>query len=122
MDFRAREWAGAQHLSRRMLFLVLIFLLNLVPPVYTFQITKLVIYSKSAYAVSIVGFFIAVATFAVMPLGGLFTSYMNKRSRRYIASQTFTANYIKLKGLDMWMSYLLWFWFSLPNWLNLISS
>ena len=105
--------------------LVLIFLLNLVPPVYTFQITKLVIYSKSAYAVSIVGFFIAVATlvfFAVMPLGGLFTSYMNKRSRRYIASQTFTANYIKLKGLDMWMSYLLWFWFSLPNWLNLISS
>ena len=60
--------------------------------------------------------------FAVMPLGGLFTSYMNKRSRRYIASQTFTANYIKLKGLDMWMSYLLWFWFSLPNWLNLISS
>lgn len=110
--FVPREWAGAQHLSRRMLFLVLIFLLNLVPPVYTFQITKLVIYSKSAYAVSIVGFFIAVATlvfFAVMPLGGLFTSYMNKRSRRYIASQTFTANYIKLKGLDMWMSYLLWF-------------
>lgn len=101
--FVPREWAGAQHLSRRMLFLVLIFLLNLVPPVYTFQITKLVIYSKSAYAVSIVGFFIAVATlvfFAVMPLGGLFTSYMNKRSRRYIASQTFTANYIKLKGLD----------------------
>lgn len=36
--FVPREWAGAQHLSRRMLFLVLIFLLNLVPPVYTFKL------------------------------------------------------------------------------------
>ena len=110
--FVPREWAGAQHLTRRMMFLILIFLANLVPPVYTFKVTKLVLYSKSAYAVSVVGFFIAIATlvfFAVMPLGGLFTSYMNKRSRRYISSQTFTASYIKLHGLDMWMSYLLWF-------------
>ena len=43
-----------------------------------------------------------------MPLGGLFTSYMNKRSRKYLASQTFTANFNKLRGLDMWMSYLVW--------------
>ncbi|CAN3369298.1 1,3-beta-glucan synthase component Gsc2p [Diutina catenulata] len=109
--FVPREWAGAQHLSRRLGFLVLILLLNLVPVVYTFYWAGLSSYSKSAHAVSIVGFFIAIATllfYAVMPLGGLFTSYMNKSSRKYLASQTFTANFIKLRGIDMWMSYLLW--------------
>lgn len=109
--FVPREWAGAQHLTRRLMFLILIFLVNLAPVVYTFKVAGLTLYSKSSYALSVVGFFIAVATlvfFAVMPLGGLFTSYMNKRSRRYISSHTFTANFVKLRGLDMWMSYLLW--------------
>lgn len=109
--FVPREWAGAQHLSRRLGFLVLILLLNLVPVVYTFYWAGLLSYSKLAHAVSIVGFFIAIATllfYAVMPLGGLFTLYMNKSLRKYLASQTFTANFIKLRGIDMWMSYLLW--------------
>lgn len=109
--FVPREWAGAQHLSRRLVFLILIFLANLVPVVFTFYWAGLAAVSKSAHIVSIVGFFIAVATlvfFAVMPLGGLFTPYLNKRNRRYISSQTFTANFTRLSGLDMWMSYLLW--------------
>ncbi|CAN3377239.1 hypothetical protein DIURU_003510 [Diutina rugosa] len=109
--FVPRKWAGAQHLTRRMMFLIGILILNLVPVVYTFYWAGLTYYSKSAHAVSIVGFFIAVATlvfYAVMPLGGLFTSYMNKRSRKYMASQAFTANFIKLRGIDMWLSYLLW--------------
>lgn len=109
--FVPREWAGAQHLSRRLVFLVLIFLANLVPVVFTFYWAGLAAVSKSAHIVSIVGFFIAIATlvfFAIMPLGGLFTSYMNKRSRRYLASQTFTANFNKLRGSDMWMSYIMW--------------
>lgn len=109
--FVPREWAGAQHLTRRLMFLILIFFLNLAPVVYTFYWAGLQAISKSAHVISIVGFFIAVATmvfFAIMPLGGLFTPYLAKRSRRYMASQTFTANFYKLKGLDMWMSYLLW--------------
>lgn len=109
--FVPRQWAGAQHLSRRLAFLVGILVLNLAPIIFTFYWTQSVYYSKIALAVSIVGFFIAIATlvfFAVMPLGGLFTSYMNKRSRKYLSSHAFTANFISLKGLDMWMSYLLW--------------
>ncbi|CAK7906254.1 1,3-beta-glucan synthase component Fks1p [[Candida] anglica] len=109
--FVPREWAGAQHLTRRLMFLILIFVANLAPVVFTFYWAGLTYVSKAAHVVSIVGFFIAVATlvfFAVMPLGGLFTSYMNKRSRRYLAQQTFTASFAKLRGLDMWMSYLLW--------------
>lgn len=109
--FVPREWAGAQHLTRRLLFLLLIFFVNLAPVVYVFYWAGLQAVSKSAQVVSIVSFFIAVVTlifFAIMPLGGLFTPYLNKRSRKYLASQLFTANFYKLKGLDMWMSYLLW--------------
>lgn len=109
--FVPREWAGAQHLTRRMMFLVLIFFVNLAPAVYTFYWAGLTSISKSAHILSIVDFFVAVATlvfFAIMPLGGLFTPYLAKSSRKYMASQVFTANFYKLKGLDMWMSYLLW--------------
>ncbi|EDK37070.2 hypothetical protein PGUG_01168 [Meyerozyma guilliermondii ATCC 6260] len=109
--FVPREWAGAQHLTRRLMFLIIIFVVNLAPIVFTFYYAGLAAKSKAALVVSIVGFFIGIATivfFAVMPLGGLFTSYMNRRSRRYLASQTFTANFNKLTGLDMWLSYLMW--------------
>ena len=109
--FVPREWAGAQHLSRRMMFLIIIFILNLAPVVFTYYYAGLQLVSRAAHIVSIVGFIIAILTlifFAIMPLGGLFTSYMNKRSRRYLSSQTFTANFAKLRGLDMWMSYLIW--------------
>lgn len=109
--FVPREWAGAQHLTRRLMFLILIFIVNLAPPVFSFYWAGLLSISKTAHILSIVGFFVSVATllfFSVMPLGGLFTPYLNKKSRRYMASQQFTANFYKLKGLDMWMSYLLW--------------
>lgn len=108
--FVPRKWPGAQHLSRRLTFLVLIFILNLVTPVY---VLGYVGYrrSKSALAVGIVGFLIALFTFlffSVMPLGGLFGSYLNKRTRRFVASQTFTADFYKLSGVDMWLSYIVW--------------
>ena len=109
--FVPREWAGAQHLTRRLLFLILIFLINLAGPVYAFKWAGLLSISKSAQILSIVGFFVSVATllfFSIMPLGGLFTPYLEKKSRKYLASQQFTANFYKLKGLDMWLSYLLW--------------
>jgi 1,3-beta-glucan synthase len=109
--FVPRKWAGAQHLTRRLLFLFLILLINLISPVYVFGYITISRYSKSAHIVSIVGFFVAVATvlfFSIMPLGGLFGSYMNKKTRRYVASQTFTASFHKLRGNDMWVSYGLW--------------
>lgn len=109
--FVPRQWAGAQHLTRRLMFLLLIFLINLAPPVYVFGYVGIDRYSKSALIVSIVGFFIAIATFvffSIMPLGGLFGSYLNKKTRRYVASQTFTASFPQLHGIDMWLSYLLW--------------
>jgi len=104
-----RRWAGAQHLTKRLFFLIGIFAINIAPSVYIFGINDT---SKIAHAIGIVQFFIGLATFfffAIMPLGGLFGSYLtNKNSRRYVASQTFTASWPRLQGNDMWMSYGLW--------------
>ncbi|RFU30974.1 hypothetical protein B7463_g5350, partial [Scytalidium lignicola] len=105
-----RRWAGAQHLTRRLLFLLVVLVLNVAPSVYIF-IVKDTQHTKIALILGIVQFFIALASFvffSVMPLGGLFGSYMSNKSRKYVASQTFTASYPRLKGNDMWMSYGLW--------------
>ncbi|CDK25604.1 unnamed protein product [Kuraishia capsulata CBS 1993] len=109
--FVPRKWAGAQRLTRRLLFLFLIFGINLAPVIFVFAWAGLQTKSKAALTVSIVSFIIAIVTtlfFAIMPLGGLFTPYMNKSSRRFLATETFTSSFYSLKGLDMWMSYLLW--------------
>jgi 1,3-beta-glucan synthase len=112
-----RRWAGAQHLTKRLLFLIFIFVLNVGPGVYIFmpagsdQALADRQNSTPALIVGIAHFFIAVITFlffSIMPLGGLFGSYLTKNSRRYVASQTFTASYPRLSGNDMAMSYGLW--------------
>ncbi|EEP80619.1 1,3-beta-glucan synthase component GLS2 [Uncinocarpus reesii 1704] len=103
-----RRWAGAQHLTKRLLFLIVVFAINLGPSVYVFFINQ---DDKIALVLSIVQLIIALITylfFAIMPIGGLFGSYLTKNSRQYVASQTFTASFPRLRGNDMWMSYGLW--------------
>ncbi|KAL2072324.1 hypothetical protein VTL71DRAFT_11667 [Oculimacula yallundae] len=105
-----RRWAGAQHLTKRLLFLILMFAINAGPSVYIFAFPDKQ-KTKISLIIGIVQFFIAIATFfffSVMPLGGLFGSYLKKNSRQYVASQTFTASYPHLAGNEMWMSYGLW--------------
>ncbi|KAK9388508.1 1,3-beta-glucan synthase component-domain-containing protein [Lipomyces mesembrius] len=109
--FVPRKWAGAQHLTRRLLILIVFFIVNLAPSVYIFGFIKLDAHNKGAHILGIVQFFIALFTvlfFAVVPLGSLFGNFMTKNSRRYVANQTFTASFPRLKGNDMWMSYGLW--------------
>ena len=118
-----RSWAGAQHLTKRFFFLVAVFILNLAPGVFVFGIfhdspgfnqpvQSTGIIATIALVLGIVQFFVAVITvffFSIMPLGGLFGSYMNKNSRRYVASQTFTASWPRLRGNARWMSWGIWF-------------
>ncbi|AAS54138.1 AGL353Wp [Eremothecium gossypii ATCC 10895] len=111
--FVPREWPGAQHLSRRMLGLIICFVINFGPSVYVFGFFDLDEHSRSAYVISIVQFVIALTTtffFAMRPLGGLFTSYLQrgKHKRRYVSSQTFTASFPKLTGRSKWFSRGLW--------------
>ena len=107
-----RKWTGAQPLTKRLFFLLLIFILNIAPGVKVFMFKTTVKDGRVDVdlIVRVVHFVIAIITFlffAVMPLGGLFGSYLTN-SRRYAASQTFTASYPRLSGNDMAMSYGLW--------------
>ncbi|KAI1847714.1 hypothetical protein JX265_009143 [Neoarthrinium moseri] len=106
-----RKWAGAQHLTKRLLFLIAIFIINIGPSVYVFGV-KGAQDTQVGLILGIVQFFIALVTFiffSVMPLGGLFGSYLAKKnSRQYVASQTFTASWPRLHGNDIAMSYGLW--------------
>ncbi|BFZ59169.1 1,3-beta-D-glucan synthase [Saitoella coloradoensis] len=106
-----RAWAGAQHLSKRLLFICIIFAINLAPGIYIFSLTESGQEGKIAVIVGVVHFIIALITFfffAIIPLGSLFGNYLTGKSRRYVASQTFTASYARLTGKDKWMSYGLW--------------
>jgi len=103
-----RKWSGAQHLTKRLLFLLAVFAVNIGPAVYIFGISQT---GKIAQILGVVQFLIALVTFlffSVMPIGGLFGSYLTRNSRQYVASQTFTASYPRLHGNDMWMSFGLW--------------
>ncbi|KAI0205997.1 1,3-beta-glucan synthase component FKS1 [Astrocystis sublimbata] len=105
-----RRWAGAQHLTKRLLFLIVVFALNVGPSVYIFGI-KDAQTTAAAKPLAIVQFIIAILTylfFSIMPLGALFGSYLTKNSRQYVASQTFTASWPHLKGNDRALSYFLW--------------
>lgn len=106
-----RRWAGAQHLTKRLLFLILILVINLAPGVKVFLLGDKNPKATIDYIIGIVHFVIAVVTFlyfSIMPLGGLFGSYLTSNSRRYVASQTFTASWPRLAFNDMAMSYGLW--------------
>lgn len=113
-----RAWGGAQHLTKRLMLLLLVFIINIGPSVYVFGVNKdygmdePTSSNKIAKILGIIQFFIALVTyifFSVMPLGGLWGSYLSKKNnRRYVASQTFTASYPRLHGHDMWMSYGIW--------------
>ena len=105
-----RRWSGAQHLTKRLIFLIVVLIINVGPAVYIFGFPDQQ-ETRASLAIGIVHFFLALATFlffSIMPLGGLFGSYLTKNSRRYVASQTFTASFNKLRGNDMAMSYGLW--------------
>lgn len=103
-----RRWAGAQHLTRRLLILIVMFVINIAPAIYVFGVSQT---GKVALILGVVQFLLALATFfffAIMPLGSLFGNYLTGKKRQYVASQTFTASWPRLTGNDMWMSYGLW--------------
>jgi 1,3-beta-glucan synthase len=104
-----RRWTGAQHLTKRLIFLLTVLVINAAPGICVFFLN---LEEKISKILGIVQFILAVLTFiffSVMPLGGLFGSYLySKKSRKYVASQTFTASWPHLAGNDRMMSYGLW--------------
>jgi 1,3-beta-glucan synthase len=103
-----RRFAGAQPLLRRLMFLLALFVLNVAPSVYIFGFNS---QGSIALTIGIVHFFISLITFfffAIMPIGALFGNLFQRNSRRFLANKLFTANYPRLKGNDIFMSYGMW--------------
>lgn len=106
-----RNWAGAQHLTKRLFFLIGILLINVAPSVVIFGLPSDLIPEQVKLALGIVQFLVALVTFfyfSIVPIGSLYGNYLTRNRRQYVASQTFTASWARLRGNDMWMSYGLW--------------
>ena len=103
-----RQFAGSQPLSRRLMLLIFLFILNVAPSVYIFGFNQV---GGISLTIGIVHFFISLATFfffSIMPIGALFGNLFQRNPRQYLANRLFTANYPRLRGNDIFMSYGLW--------------
>lgn len=105
-------WNNTSHLTRRLVFLAITLALTAGPTVYVGIAETSSPGGSLALILGIVQFFIsAVATliFATLPSGRMFGDRVAGKSRKYLASQTFTASYPSLKRSARAVSFLLWF-------------
>ena len=105
-------WNNTSHLTRRLLFLAITLALTAGPTFYIAIAESSSPGGSLALILGIVQFFIsAVATllFAVLPSGRMFGDRVAGKSRKYLASQTFTASYPSLKPSARTASLILWF-------------
>ncbi|CUM65580.1 uncharacterized protein PRCAT00003227001 [Priceomyces carsonii] len=108
--FVPRKWPGAQHLTGRLLLLILLTLVNIAPSIYIFGFIPLNVYSKSGHIIGVVQFIISVITFlylAIQPPNKLF-SFLLKQSSNAIRTQAFTSAFPQLKFRNKLYSYSLW--------------
>ncbi|TFK31470.1 1,3-beta-glucan synthase [Crucibulum laeve] len=105
-------WNNTSHLTRRLIFLIITLGLTSGPTFYI----AIVEHNGSgggslALILGIVQFFISVVAtvlFAVMPSGRMFGDRVAGKSRKYLASQTFTASYPTLDKKNRLGSIALW--------------
>ncbi|KAH7903514.1 tRNA synthetases class I-domain-containing protein [Hygrophoropsis aurantiaca] len=110
-------WNNASHLTTRLIFLLVILALTGGPTVYIAYVESRPnpTNSQIPLIVGIVQFFISVVatiTFGLFPSGRMFGDRVAGISRKYMASQTFTASYPDLTRSARSASILLWLLFS----------
>ncbi|GAA5979391.1 hypothetical protein JCM10908_002906 [Rhodotorula pacifica] len=101
-------WNNTSHLIRRMIVLLICLAITVAPTVYIAGFNQ---DSTVSHIIGIVQFGFAVAfvlTFAIIPSGRLFGDRVAGKSRKYLASQTFTASYPKLSVRQRLASIGLW--------------
>jgi 1,3-beta-glucan synthase len=105
-------WNNTSHLSRRLLFLFITLALTCGPTFYIAIVERTPGNGGSlALILGIVQFFIAVVAtllFAILPSGRMFGDRVAGKSRKYLASQTFTASYPALHFQARLASLALW--------------
>ncbi|KAJ6547553.1 1-3-beta-glucan synthase [Mycena capillaripes] len=105
-------WNNASHLTTRLLFLLVILALTAGPTVYIATIDgRPNQTSQVPLIIGIVQFFISVVVtlaFGLIPSGRMFGDRVAGKSRKYMASQTFTASYPALSRSARSASIFLW--------------
>jgi 1,3-beta-glucan synthase len=104
-------WINASHLTRRLIFLIVTLALTCGPTFYIAIAERNGGGGSLSLILGIVQFFISVVAtllFAIMPSGRMFGDRVASKSRKYLASQTFTASYPKLEKKNRLASVMLW--------------
>ncbi|OCB90135.1 glucan synthase [Sanghuangporus baumii] len=104
-------WNNTSHLTRRLLFLFITLALTAGPTFYVAIADDPGASSNVPLIIGIVQFFISVVAtllFSIMPSGRMFGDRVASKSRKYLASQTFTASYPSLTRNARLGSFLLW--------------
>ncbi|KAF5348770.1 hypothetical protein D9756_009724 [Leucocoprinus leucothites] len=105
-------WNNTSHLTRRLIFLLITLGLTCGPTFYVAIAEHNGSGGSLSLILGIVQFFISVIAtvlFAVMPSGRMFGDRVAGKSRKYLASQTFTASYPELDKPNRLGSVFLWF-------------
>ena len=110
-------WTNTAHLTRRLLFLLVVLGLTVGPTFYIASVNANPTGNQNIpLIIGIVQFFISVVAtilFATLPSGRLLGDRVGGKSRKYLASQTFTAAYPELDRKARTASIMLWvliFW------------
>ncbi|KAJ3771798.1 1,3-beta-glucan synthase [Lentinula raphanica] len=104
-------WNNTSHLTRRLVFLLVTLGLTSGPTFYIAIVVHNGSAGQLALILGIVQFFIsvvAVLLFSIMPSGRMFGDRVAGKSRKYLASQTFTASYPSLSSGPRAASFILW--------------
>jgi 1,3-beta-glucan synthase len=103
-------WNNTSHLTTRLVFLLVILGLTGGPTIYIVY-TDGKTNEQVALIIAIVQFFISVVVtivFGIIPSGRMFGDRVSGKSRKYLASQTFTASYPALSRNSRIASVMLW--------------
>ncbi|KAG8702002.1 1,3-beta-D-glucan synthase, partial [Ceratobasidium sp. 394] len=110
--FIPTTWNNTSHLSRRLLFLLVTLGLTCGPTFYIGFVNDGSDGSSLPLILGIIQFFIAIIAtllFSLLPSGRMFGDRVAGKSRKYLASQTFTASYPTLTRNQRLGSIALWF-------------
>lgn len=103
------SWHNASHLTMRAVLLLIVLAITAGPTIYIAGFDQ---DSDAARIVGLVQFVVSVVatlTFSIVPSGRLFGDRVAGKSRKYLASQTFTASYPRLENRPRIASIVLWF-------------
>ncbi|KAJ3484001.1 hypothetical protein NLI96_g5935 [Meripilus lineatus] len=104
-------WNNASHLTTRLVFLLIVLALTAGPTFYIAIVDGKSGQGNIPLIVAIVQFFVSVVAtlaFSIIPSGRMFGDRVAGKSRKYMASQTFTASYPTLPRPARVASILLW--------------